>query len=323
MRFSIRIERNCENSSFACAARRQSMSALSFAVGLLPRSIVVVSSRRCNVMPTTDNIVGTLSASRCRHDYHNISIAASFCLCCRRRSSPPISTTSARWQSILAFGANWLRRSSNSARSTATTLSMLARSASVSNTLARRRKVAIRLILDACCLRCERQRHLHRRHRHRRISVDAFSFVCLFVCFSPYVSNSMFFFFFFFFCFCRYRCNCWRWAARLIEQHQRQRRQRARWFVSSLARRSSSRCVLQGESSRRQRERGGRRAARAVSPTSSMSTSSTAADLQHCEHDLRKRCCLFAVCASRSIGWDINYLLRFVWPISIVVCSFF
>jgi hypothetical protein len=44
------------------------------------RRIVVVSSRRCNVMPTTDNIVGTLSASRCRHDYHNISIAASFCL---------------------------------------------------------------------------------------------------------------------------------------------------------------------------------------------------------------------------------------------------
>ena len=156
------------------------MSALSLAVGLLSRSIVVVSSRRCNVMPTTDNIVGTLSASRCRHDYHNISIAASFCLCCRRRSSPPISTTSARWQSILAFAANSPRRSSNSARSTATTRSISARSASVSNTLARRHKVAIRLILDACCLRCERQRHRHRRHRHRRISVDAFSFVCLF-----------------------------------------------------------------------------------------------------------------------------------------------
>jgi hypothetical protein len=75
-------------------------------------------------MPTTDNIVGTLSASRCRHDYHNISIAASFCLCCRRRSSPPISTTSARWQSILAFAANSPRRSSNSARSTATTRSL-------------------------------------------------------------------------------------------------------------------------------------------------------------------------------------------------------
>ena len=156
------------------------MSALSLAVGLLSRSIVVVSSRRCNVMPTTDNIVGTLSASRCRHDYHNISIAASFCLCCRRRSSPPISTTSARWQSILAFAANSPRRSPNSARSTATTCSISARSASVSNTLARRHKVAIRLILDACCLRCERQRHRHRRHRHRRISVDAFSFVCLF-----------------------------------------------------------------------------------------------------------------------------------------------
>jgi hypothetical protein len=123
-RFSIRIERNYENSSFACAGRRQSMSALSLAVGLLSRSIVVVSSRRCNVMPTTDNIVGTLSASRCRHDYHNISIAASFCLCCRRRSSPPISTTSARWQSILAFAANSPRRSSNSARSTATTRSI-------------------------------------------------------------------------------------------------------------------------------------------------------------------------------------------------------
>jgi hypothetical protein len=153
-------------------------------------------------MPTTDNIVGTLSASRCRHDYHNISIAASFCLCCRRRSSPPISTTSARWQSILAFAANSPRRSSNSARSTATTRSISARSASVSNTLARRHKVAaIRLILDACCLRCERQRHRHRRHRHRRISVDAFSFVCLFV-FHPTFFNSMFFFFFFFvFCF--------------------------------------------------------------------------------------------------------------------------
>jgi hypothetical protein len=123
-RFSIRIERNCENSSFACAGRRQSMSALLLAVGLLSRSIVVVSSRRCNVMPTTDNIVGTLSASRCRHDYHNISIAASFCLCCRRRSSPPISTTSARWQSILPFAANSPRRSSNSARSTATTRSL-------------------------------------------------------------------------------------------------------------------------------------------------------------------------------------------------------
>jgi hypothetical protein len=169
------------------------MSALSLAVGLLSRSIVVVSSRRCNVMPTTDNIVGTLSASRCRHDYHNISIAASFCLCCRRRSSPPISTTYARWQSILAFAANSPRRSSNSARSTATTRSISARSASVSNTLARRHKVAaIRLILDACCLRCERQRHRHRRHPHRRISVDAFSFVCLFV-FHPTFFNSMFF----------------------------------------------------------------------------------------------------------------------------------
>jgi hypothetical protein len=65
------------------------------------------------------------------------------------------------------------------------------------------------------------------------------------------------FFFFFFFCLlfsCRYRCNCWRWAARLIEQHQRQRRERARWLVSSLARRSSSWCVLHGESSRRQNE---------------------------------------------------------------------
>jgi hypothetical protein len=120
------------------------------------------------------------------------------CLCCRRRSSPPISTTSARWQSILAFAANTPRRSSNSARSTATTRSISARSASVSNTLARRHKVAaIRLILDACCLRCERQRHRHRRHRHRRISVDAFSFVCLFV-FHPTFFNSIFFFVFVF-----------------------------------------------------------------------------------------------------------------------------
>jgi hypothetical protein len=174
------------------------MSALSLAVGLLSRSIVVVSSRRCNVMPTTDNIVGTMSASRCRHDYHNISIAASFCLCYRRRSSPPISTTSARWQSILAFAANSPRRSSNSARSTATTRSISARSASVSNTLARRHKVAIRLILDACCLRCERQRHRHRRHRHCRISVDAFSFVCLFF---NLRFSILCFFFFFFFCF--------------------------------------------------------------------------------------------------------------------------
>jgi hypothetical protein len=91
------------------------------------------------------------------------------------------------------------RRSSNSARSTATTRSISARSASVSNTLARRHKVAIRLILDACCLRCERQRHRHRRHRHCRISVDAFSFVCLF--FNLRFSILCFFFFFFFFVF--------------------------------------------------------------------------------------------------------------------------